>query len=936
MLLCHFRFLAAVLALSAGARAEETVDYLRQVKPILTQRCFSCHGALKQKAGLRLDTGESIRRGGKNGPVVQLDDVHKSELLARINSTDKEERMPAEGEPLKPEQVQIIEAWLRQGAHSPADEQPEPDPRAHWAFKAPVKAAVPSGTDAWAQSANPIDAFVAAGLARQGLTPQPPAGKPTLLRRVYLDLIGLPPTRAELHAFLADEAPDAYERVVDRLLDDPRHGERWARHWMDVWRYADWYGRRPLPDVWNSAPQIWRWRDWIVNSLNKDKGYDQMVREMLAGDEIAPEDDETAVATGYLVRNWYALNPNQWMRDNVEHTGKAFLGLTFNCTHCHDHKYDPITQREYFQFRAFFEPLDMRQDRWPGGKDPGLFQQYEYVKARPIVQEGSIRVFDGKADAKTVIYLGGDERNIAEGKPPTVPAPPAILNVGFPEITPVALSAKAYYPGLKPFVQEAQIADRETALAAARSKLAAAQSALAAAAGKLDAMTSDTTTEGLAELLAVEAALQAAVLKVPAAEADLAAVKARIAAENARYQMAEGDPDQLAAVASKAERLSKLREAEQAPLEARAAVALLKAEHALDAARRKSEPGPERLLEEFLIFRTTLGTDEKEQAALKAKQDLVAKAKNAVAPARAALLAESVAYTPLSPIYPKESSGRRRALAEWITDRRNPLAARVAVNHIWLRHFQAPLVQTVFNFGRSGAAPTNPELLDWLAVELKDSGWSMKKLHRLIVTSSVYRMDSKSNANNLAIDPENRALWRMNTGQMETEVVRDSILQLAGELDSTMGGQTLENDDQPKSHRRSLYFACFPEGGGASQFNALFDPPNPAECYRRTRTVIPQQALALTNSQLAVDESRVLAGKLWEPCASSPDCVEQFITAAFEQILTRPASTSEATACQAFLKKQEALHAGQPIAAAAARESLVRSLFNHNDFVTIR
>src|SRR5262249_37660008 len=159
-------------------------------------------------------------------------------------------------------------------------------------------------------------------------------------------------------------------------------GERWARHWMDVWRYADWHGRRPLEDVWNSAPQIWRWRDWIVRSLNADKGYDQMVREMLAADEIAPEDDENAVATGYLVRNWDALNADQGVRDNVEHPGKAFRGLTLNCCHFHDHKYAPISQREYFQFRAFFEPIDLRQDRVPGGKDPGLFEQYVYPKAR--------------------------------------------------------------------------------------------------------------------------------------------------------------------------------------------------------------------------------------------------------------------------------------------------------------------------------------------------------------------------------------------------------------------------------------------------------------------------------------------------------------------------------------------------------------------------
>ena len=324
------RWLAGVVSLALPAQAEEAVDYLREVKPIFAKRCFACHGALKQKAGLRLDSGELIRRGGENGPVID------GELMTRITSTEKDERMPGEGEPLKPEQVRVIEAWLRQGARSPADEQPEPDPREHWAFKPPVRAAV-------SRSGNPIDAFIAAELSRQGLTPEPLADKPALLRRVYLDLLGLPPTRAELHEFLADDSPDAYERVVDRLLNDPRHGERWARHWMDVWRYSDWYGRRLVPDVWNSAPQVWRWRDWIVRSLNAGKGYDRMVMEMLAADEIAPGDDDARVATGYLVRNWYALNPNQWMRDNVEHTAKAFLGLTFNCAHCHDHKYDPIS-----------------------------------------------------------------------------------------------------------------------------------------------------------------------------------------------------------------------------------------------------------------------------------------------------------------------------------------------------------------------------------------------------------------------------------------------------------------------------------------------------------------------------------------------------------------------------------------------------------------
>jgi hypothetical protein len=221
----------------------------------------------------------------------------------------------------------------------------------------PERPAVPALRDAsWVRE--PIDAFLAAGHERRGLVPLPPAEPHVLLRRLYLDLTGLPPTREQLREFLADPSEAAYVRVVDRLLASPQYGERWARHWMDVWRYSDWYGRRAVPDVLNSYAMIWRWRDWIVRSLNEDRGYDRMVREMLAADELAPADDANLAATGFLVRNFYRWNYNSWMKDNVEHTGKAFLGLTFNCAHCHDHKYDPIRHEDYFALRAVFEPLE--------------------------------------------------------------------------------------------------------------------------------------------------------------------------------------------------------------------------------------------------------------------------------------------------------------------------------------------------------------------------------------------------------------------------------------------------------------------------------------------------------------------------------------------------------------------------------------------------
>jgi hypothetical protein len=449
----------------------DPLDYVRQVKPILKARCYGCHGALRHESGLRMDTGRLIRQGGEGGAAVIPAQPDESLLLKRVSAEDASERMPRDAEPLTAVQIELVRTWISQGAKSPEDEQPEPDPREHWAFEPPRRPALPA-RDAANRTSNPIDAFVASAHARDGLAPQPAASKHVLLRRIYLDLIGLPPTRDELYAFLADDSPDAYERVVDRLLDAPQYAERWGRHWMDIWRYSDWYGRRNVPDVWNSAPQIWRWRDWIVRSLNEDKGYDQMIREMLAADEICPEDAEAAVATGYLIRNWYALNPNDWMRNIVEHAGKAFLGLTFNCAHCHDHKYDPITQEDYFRLRAFFEPMYVRQDRVAGEADPGPFQDYQYSVLRKIERLGAVRVFDKTPDAPTWFYTGGDERNRLTERGSVPPGLPAFLADSLPKVEPIQLPPRAWYPALDPAIQETVLAEAERAAKLAESKLA--------------------------------------------------------------------------------------------------------------------------------------------------------------------------------------------------------------------------------------------------------------------------------------------------------------------------------------------------------------------------------------------------------------------------------------------------------------------------------
>ena len=934
-----FGILAVVMAMAVGVEVtagEGPLDagereYEGRIKPLLKARCYSCHGALKQESRLRLDTVAFMKVGGKHGDVLGGGGGKGSELLKRIRSTDGSERMPPEGEPLTAEEIGKIASWIEGGARALAGELPEPDPLSHWAFRVPLRPAIPSGVVEGMTLRTPVDAFVAAEWKRRNIVPVAEAERSHLLRRVYLDLIGLPPTLEEQRRFLADGRTDAYERVVDELLDSPRHGERWARHWMDVWRYADWFGRRHVPDVWNSAPQVWRWRDWIIRSLNSDKGYDRMVKEMLAGDELEPANDDVAVATGFLVRNWYALNPNQWMRENVEHTAKAFLGLTLNCAHCHDHKYDPITHQDYFRFRAFFEPLGLRQDWVSGEADPGPFQKYDYSTLRKVVKEGTIRVMDERLDAKTHIYLRGDERTFPPDKPVVEPGPPKFLARDGLRIAPKTVPAEIRYPGLKPFIRTALGAQRRTVLAEARVELESARNQFArvrAAAGR------EPESGSLATLLEVETRVALASNRVEVAALDLGYLEARIEADDARYGAGEttsgesADVERKAVKAAEVGRRWEMAKAAKKLSELEAQQRLLRMEHRVAALRREAAG---------LEASKQQKSRDDESAALKKLQEQVEAAAKGVAAAGAALATNSTRYEPLSPTYPGQSTGRRAALAEWIASRDNPLAARVAVNHVWQWHFHEPLVRSVQDFGRNGAAPTHPELLDWLAVEFMENGWSLKHLHRLMVTSTTYRLASSRVAGNPGPeskskpesdpDPENRYLGRMNLGRMESEIVRDSVLSIAGTLDLKGGGYPVANTEADSVPRRSVYFECFPEDGGHDGFTSMFDPPDPGECYRRTRTILPQQSLALSNSALLDAQSRKVAERVWLRVGERDGAVERFAAEVFESILNRAATVEELTIAREFLGETSD---------GKVRASFVRALFNHNDFVTIR
>ena len=879
----------ACLLLPLSAHPARAVDYVREVKPILVAHCYACHGALQQKGGLRLDTVDLMKAGGENGPVVVPGKSADSPLIRHVSATGRTRMPPAsEGDPLKKEEVASLRTWIDEGAIGPAGEKPEADPKDHWAFRPAIRPLVPRVKNpAWA--GNPIDAFIAAEQDRRGLVPQRPADKRILLRRVTLDLIGLPPTAEEVAAFLADDSSRAYEKVVERLLSSPHYGERWGRHWMDVWRYSDWWGLGP--ELRNSQKHLWHWRDWIVESVNADTGYDQMVREMLAADELYPTDAAKLRGTGFLARPYFLFSRNTWMEEVVEHTSKAFLGLTVNCAKCHDHKYDPIAQEDFYRFRAFFEPYQIRSDMTAGEID--------------FEKDGVPRVFDCNLTAPTFLFVRGDEKN--PRKKPLLPGVPTVFG-GKLHIRPVELPLAGYSPGANPAVVEAYLRQAESQIQKARVDLVQARRLWVAGAASLLTPVHPPGVSACA--LRIERARHA----VAIAERTLASALLRPESLKARAAADGGRTPSLARAASLAERRVAVATAEEAVARAEFAAAL----------------GPEKNW-------------------VAAKKQLVV-ARSALANAKKALDAPGGTYTSLrgslktlesnteseasrNKPFPTTSSGRRSALARWMTEADNPLTARVAVNHLWLRHFGKPLVPTVFDFGRKGTPPTHPELLDWLAVELRESGWSMKHIHRSIVTSNTYRMTSSgANASaNRAIDPENRSYWRMNSVRMESQAIRDSLLSLAGDLDATMGGPPVPV--HATTSRRSLYFVH--SHNDQQKFLSLFDDASVLECYRRAESILPQQALALQNSRLALGAAEKIAARLDTPERTADAA---FVRAAFEAILGQTPTAEEQAECVAALLELRGLadKEKRPTPARHARTALVHALLNHNDFVTIR
>jgi len=680
----------------------------------------------------------------------------------------------------------------------------------------PVPAAVAGG--------NEVDAFLAVERQGRGTTPRPPAAPEQLLRRLYLDLTGLAPTPDERAAFLRQSDPsdtsDRYLQLADKLLATPQHAERWARHWMDVWRYSDWAGWSDGKQIRDSQPHIWRWRDWIVESLHADKGYDRMVQEMLAADELCPTDTGALRATGFLARNYKMLSREQWMEDTVKHTGAAFLGLTTGCAKCHDHFTDPLKHTEYFALRAIFEPHQVRLDHLPGQAD--------------TTKDGLARAYDADPAAPTYVFTRGDEKQPQKDQA-IAPAVPAFLG-GALNIQPVDLPREVTHPQRRESVR-----------------------------------------------IDMEAAAKAAAEAAPADEKILAdakyhALRAVLAVERLEDAGKQGTPEWQSA--------------------AEAAVAAQREEARAAAARQVATAGKD-----------AKKLEEARAALVKAEADCAKPA--------------TTKYKPREiPAYPAQSTGRRLAFARWLTSPQNPLAARVAVNHVWARHFGAGLVPNAADFGKGARPPANAALVDWLASELMSHQWSLRHLHRLIVASAAYRQSSAPGpdaADMRQRDPDNVTLWHFPSRRLEAEAVRDNVLHCTGGLALTRGGPEIEQSLALTSPRRSLYLRCAAEK--QPEIMQVFDGPSVVECYERKPTVMPQQALALMNSEL----THARAAAFTAQCAAEKDDTA-FIRAAFVRFLTREPSDEEMTACQEFLKP----------ATPKLREMFTLTLLNHHEFLTLR
>lgn len=964
----HIWIIAIVaIFLHAEAQAHEppaSIDFVRDVKPILAQHCYACHGPEKQRGQLRLDRKIDAFKGGDSGVVIVAGSAEKSLLFRLVSGLEKDSVMPPKGERLSAKDLAILRSWIDTGAKWPDDGSAASVTGDWWSFKPLKRPAVPNvnAVNA-ARVRTPVDAFILAKLKEKKLTLSEEADKRTLLRRLTFDLIGLPPTPEDLNAFLKDDSPKAYEKVVDRLLSSPQYGERWARHWLDVVHYGDTHGY----DKDKPRPHAWPYRDYVIRALNNDKPYGRFVQEQVAGDVLFPGEPDGIEALGFLAAGpWDFIGHVEVSEskidgkiarhldrdDMVANTIGSFVGLTVHCAQCHNHKFDPISQEDYYSLQAVFAAID-RTDR-TYDTDAKTGTQRAALEATRKSAETRLAAIEADARKRAGKPLADKEREIAEAKQPASLRPeygyhsaisPAADQVKWVQIDlgkSVKLERVVLHPCHDDFnhigadfgfpvrfrveasddpefkKQVAGIADRTamdfpnpgTAPVAFTTTLEVRY--LRVTATRLAPRMNDFIF-ALAELEAfdVEGKNRAAGAVVSAL--DSIEVPVRWRAANLTDGIFPGNK-------VSADELAKLIADRDGLLDASLGDEVIKERSSLVAKRNEalrelaSLPAPRGIAYIGAVY---TGNDNFAGTGAKGGQPRkifilprgdVTKPGKEVGPGAIAAVPGLVGRFS---VLPEQSEGERRAaLARWLSDPANPLTWRVAANRVWQYHLGRGIVDTPSDFGKMGQLPSHAELLDWLATELRDNGGSLKKLHKIIVMSSTYRQVPASNEANSRMDADNRYLWRQNRRKLEAEAVRDTILSVSGKLDLTPGGPgfqdfviekpehsphyeyQLHDPEDPKSHRRAIY--RFIVRSKQQPFMAALDCADPSSAVdRRNQSISPQQALSLLNNRLILGMSRHFAARVEK--LSDNDAGR--ISAAYRLALGRDASIAE---CQAL------------------------------------
>ncbi len=851
------------VALVSSAQAQTPVTFTDHIRPIMERSCWNCHGEASQLSDLDLRTREGALEGGTRGPAIVPGRADESRLYRQLAGLEQP-AMPMDGSTLTDAEIAAVRTWINDGAHwdtggatSTADalsalEDAElpPGARDYWAFKLPVQAPVPAFPDL----VHPIDRFLEATRRDNGLIAAPRADRLTLVRRAYLDLIGLPPTPEQTAEFLADTERGAWERLIDQLLASPHYGERWGRHWLDVARDADSTG---FEQDYN-RPNAWRYRDYVINAFNQDKPYSQFIKEQIAGDELDYTTAETRIATGFLragprVQFREKDNPERrydYLDDVLATLGRGVLGLTVHCARCHNHKFDPILQKDYYSLQASI--FGYVETDWP------LLDREELAAYRAANTEIDARQQPLK-DEVAGIEAPYRERLRLER-----------IRNRFPE-----------------HVQEAALKPESE------------------------------RTPG-------EQLLAAQVLSMTVSRRQ---VEAALAAD----------------VAARRQTLLDQIEA----LEAERPDEPLMAEIVTDGDYRFAPDGPG----DEVIGCPECRVPPDEQGSFLHEGP----GRYEVPPSY--FLIRGDPFSPGSPMSPGfvtvatdgdpptviprpdgRTSGRRLALAEWLTSPQNPLPARVIVNRIWHHHFGRGIVATLDNFGKIGDRPTHPELLDWVAVEFINRGWSIKQMHRLIMTSEAYRMASAyESADNAAADPENRWLWRYRAQRLEAEALRDTIMTVSGGIDLTVGGPPIfphvpeeilkasakgiwrNEPDGPDVWRRSVY--VYRRRSLGFPFFDTFDLPDQnVTAAARNVSTVATQALTLMNNPFVLGQAELFAERLEQ---AAPGDLDRQIDLAYRIALTRPPTPDEFAVARELATRQSLV-------------DLAHVMFNLSEFLYLR